>query len=1030
MTKKHSTKRALALSVLSLVLCFSMLLGTTYAWFTDSVSSANNIITAGNLDVELYYQVEGQEDWTKVTETTNVFKENALWEPGYTEVVKFKVANEGSLALKYQLGVNIVGETGSVNANGENFELSDYIKYGVVNGDQDYTRDQAITAVNETAATLKVPYRTNSILKPGAEQIVTMVVYMPTTVGNEANHAKGAAVPTINLGVNLFATQVADESDSFDNQYDIEAAVFSVADANALMAAGKDATLVGCIDPNGILEAPAGYTGTLTLVDSTVKSVQAAGDMNLVVLGDVVVNAKGSDVATFAATAFDGSAITANGKLTVSGNGNLTAVAADVKGAFGIGGMNTTSITLKDVTVDYVSGGYAYGVGSDTEYYKDAPEGGAAIGSSYNGAEIVLENVTVTKAIGGSKAAAIGARYHVGVTVTIKDSAILYAEGGVSAAGIGGSRVSGGATENGTTINIKNSTVIAKGGAYGAGIGSGYDTHCLSKQPLCTINITDSTINAIGGQYAAGVGTGYHHAALAGEIVNSGVTAVSGEKIYKASYTAAMDVGFGVTDPAREGQQTDSKLIYNGVEITLDSAPAIATSNDELSAKLQAGETTFVLGEGTYVLPNAAQGKTLTIIGSGKTTIATNTSGSYEGCNYALDGSTVVFENITITTDGATYTGYARCNATYNNCVINNTYTLYGDSTFNNCTFNVSGDKYNVWTWGAPTATFNNCTINSDGKALLLYGQANTKLTLNGCTFNDNGGLSDKKAAVEIGNDYNKSYTLTANNTVVNGYEINDKGIFTGSTLWGNKNSMGTDKLTVTINGTQVYGPANTNTLYIDSAAGLFAFAEQVNEKGNTYAGKTVVLVADIDLKNQLWTPIGQTSATQFQGTFDGHGYTIKNLNVNASKQTGANYSSGLFGWLNNATVKNLTIENATVTGNHNVGVIAGYMETSGCTISNCHVVNATVVGKHANGDACGDKVGVIVGHAGNAGVKVENCSATNCSVTAGRDAGQITGAALTANVTGCTAENVTVVAGSDCTGANVREELIGRVLG
>jgi hypothetical protein len=125
---------------------------------------------------------------------------------------------------------------------------------------------------------------------------------------------------------------------------------------------------------------------------------------------------------------------------------------------------------------------------------------------------------------------------------------------------------------------------------------------------------------------------------------------------------------------------------------------------------------------------------------------------------------------------------------------------------FNNCTFNVSGDVYNIWTWGAPNAEFNNCTFNSDGKALLLYGTVNTNLTLNGCTFKDKGGLTDKKAAVEIGNDYGKSYTLTVTDTVVNGYEINDKGTNTGSTLWGNKNSMGPDKLIVTVDGVKVYG--------------------------------------------------------------------------------------------------------------------------------------------------------------------------------------------------------------------------------
>ena len=226
MTKKYSTKKALMLSVLSLVLCFSMLVGTTFAWFTDSVTSANNIIMAGNLDIELYYQAEGQTDWTKVTDTTNVFKENALWEPGHTEVVKLKVVNEGTLALKYQLGVNVASEVGSVNVNDVEFKLSDFIKFGIVDGTQSYTRDTAIAAVDATATALNVAYNSTVTALDAKndtdsdEKIVTMVVYMPTTVGNDANAKTGAAVPTINLGINLFATQLTSENDSFDNTYD------------------------------------------------------------------------------------------------------------------------------------------------------------------------------------------------------------------------------------------------------------------------------------------------------------------------------------------------------------------------------------------------------------------------------------------------------------------------------------------------------------------------------------------------------------------------------------------------------------------------------------------------------------------------------------------------------------------------------------------------------------------------------------------------------------------------------------------
>ena len=205
-----------------------------------------------------------------------------------------------------------------------------------------------------------------------------------------------------------------------------------------------------------------------------------------------------------------------------------------------------------------------------------------------------------------------------------------------------------------------------------------------------------------------------------------------------------------------------------------------ASSDAQLSSVIAAGATTVNLTPGTYIIPDDAKGKTLTFIGTGNpedTKIATQDDGSYEGCDYSLDGATVTFENITINTNSHTYTGYARCKGTYKNCVINGTYTLYDDSNFENCTFNVSGDVYNIWTWGAPNATFDGCTFKSDGKAMLLYGQANTKLTINNCTFNDNGGLNVKKAAVEIGNDYGSSYVLIVNNTVVNGFAINKEDV-------------------------------------------------------------------------------------------------------------------------------------------------------------------------------------------------------------------------------------------------------------
>ena len=238
---------------------------------------------------------------------------------------------------------------------------------------------------------------------------------------------------------------------------------------------------------------------------------------------------------------------------------------------------------------------------------------------------------------------------------------------------------------------------------------------------------------------------------------------------------------------------------------TPDGAYGVADSA-AMDAAIKAGETVLLLtGEGPYIIPDSAQGKTLTIAGNGQV-IATQDDGSYEGCDYSLDGATVTFTNITINTDSTTYTGYARCNATYNNCVINGTYTLYGASEFNYCTFNVTGDVYNIWTWGAGNVSFDNCTFNCDGKSLLVY-NSSCDVTLNNCVFNDSEALAPVKAAIETGVDNGNTYhNIVANNVDVNGFAINTTNCSdVNSTLWANKNGLDREHLNVVVDGVDVY---------------------------------------------------------------------------------------------------------------------------------------------------------------------------------------------------------------------------------
>ena len=245
--------------------------------------------------------------------------------------------------------------------------------------------------------------------------------------------------------------------------------------------------------------------------------------------------------------------------------------------------------------------------------------------------------------------------------------------------------------------------------------------------------------------------------------------------------------------------------------------PVVANTQTELNGAIASAQdnssipTEVVLPAGNFKLDNGtAQNKNITISGTSDTVVTVVGDTGYQ-MNYQ-NGATLAFEGVTIQgqTSGV-YGGIAHVKeTTFVNCTFNGKLTLYGDATFINCTFNNNSD-YAIWTWGAKNAEFIGCTFNSGGKALLLYGGAGstetptTNLIVTNCTFNDNNTLTADKAAIEIGNDYNAVYNLTANNITVNGFAVNSAGISTGSTIWANKNSMDQAHLNVVINGVDVY---------------------------------------------------------------------------------------------------------------------------------------------------------------------------------------------------------------------------------
>ena len=231
--KAGGTKRALLTSVLALVLSLAMLAGTTFAWFTDTASTGVNRIVSGNLDVGLQYWgvgEDGQKTWLTAENSEELFDKNALWEPGYTQIVYLKVKNNGNLALTYAMQITPVHETVGVNVDGEEFKLSDYIKFGWTTFTADENgapvaldREAAQTGVGDGAQLGKTLHRQAAEpMAAGAEELVALVAWMPENVGNEANYS--TVQPTIELSLKVLATQAAVESDSFDKTYDEDAA--------------------------------------------------------------------------------------------------------------------------------------------------------------------------------------------------------------------------------------------------------------------------------------------------------------------------------------------------------------------------------------------------------------------------------------------------------------------------------------------------------------------------------------------------------------------------------------------------------------------------------------------------------------------------------------------------------------------------------------------------------------------------------------------------------------------------------------
>lgn len=212
MKKRIATRYALAISVFLFV--FWIILGTnaTLAWFSDTTETAKNTFVIGDLNLDVSYKNGFVTTYMDMNKGSRVFNENALYEPGYTQVVWLKVENKGNVDFNYKVAVNVNSYTKSINSYGMEFCLPPYLRFGVVFGDSEAQLDRKLAQALAEHSLDNFSLNTYSqvdreTVRAGEIRYAAVVVYMPETVGNEANYQKGAPVPQVDLGMTVFAQQ-------------------------------------------------------------------------------------------------------------------------------------------------------------------------------------------------------------------------------------------------------------------------------------------------------------------------------------------------------------------------------------------------------------------------------------------------------------------------------------------------------------------------------------------------------------------------------------------------------------------------------------------------------------------------------------------------------------------------------------------------------------------------------------------------------------------------------------------------------
>ena len=546
--RKPVTKLTLLGAVVALLLCFAMLLGTTYAWFTDSVTSSGNIIKTGKLKVAMQW-ANGTEnpnsaDTTWTNAAAGAIFEYDKWEPGYVQVRHIRIANIGNLALHYELRIVVNGDLETVDNDGHTLADAIDVYYAdpavKVNGRDELTDANKIgnlagilngmmTGTNNTAAGDLLPGEdtadNNSI------DTVTIALKMRESAGNEYQEKELGG----SFSVQLLATQLSYENDSFGPDYDGGSngepdnypwprVVYAVGDngeeyctlndIHTALVNGDNITLTSNLDMTGYEWVPIeGFAGTFDGNNKTISRLTIAGNpasgvtamFNTVNDGAEIknlklenVNVSGYYCAAVVGNAANADNITITNIEVVSGTIQATGYAAAI--AFDVEGENvvfTNCVNRADVTSDFSASGIGAWI---------YPEGNSTVNNLVN-----YGNVT-----GGNRAGGIFANWGGAQLEDCENHGDVTSTGSMPAAGIVG--VLGAASTIKNCINTGDVRTTANNiNASAAGIlGQSASAAATISYCINTGNITAEN------SYAGGIATSLYGTTTSKYCYNSG----------------------------------------------------------------------------------------------------------------------------------------------------------------------------------------------------------------------------------------------------------------------------------------------------------------------------------------------------------------------------------------------------------------------------------------------------------------------------------------------------------------------------